>query len=63
MDSNRANAPYVFALLWAFPKLFVALLFIFFISLFIYLFVCLTTTNKFLRIWDQNACEPLHNMH
>jgi len=34
MDTKRANAPYVFTLLWAFPKHFVALLFIY---LFIYL--------------------------
>lgn len=29
IDTNRANAPYVFTLLWVFPKLFVALLFIY----------------------------------
>lgn len=29
MDTNKANAPYVFTLLWAFPKPFVALLFIY----------------------------------
>ena len=28
MDTNRANAPYVFTLLWPFPKLLVALLFV-----------------------------------